>query len=116
MAKFKELKILKGTTPSYELQFTKNDSYIDITGWTIYFTVKENMKDNDSDAEINKKIEPSEISDPENGKCLIVLSSSDTDLTGSYYYAIDYKDDEGNVGTLYYGRLEFKASVRNSHD
>ncbi|GAG74929.1 unnamed protein product, partial [marine sediment metagenome] len=42
---WKELTITKKTTKVYELQFTKNGSAETIAGWTIYFTVKQNMKD-----------------------------------------------------------------------
>ena len=89
--------IIKGTTPSYELEFTEDEVAIDITGWTIYFTVKENITDSDANAKINKKI--TSHTDAENGKSLITLTKIETNLEGTYHYSLDYKDDEDNERT-----------------
>jgi len=108
------LEVIQKSTPSYELVFTEDDVALDITGWTIYFTVKQNMNDTDANAVINKKI--TTHSDPTNGKTLITLTNTETNLTGNYYYAVDYKDDEGNEDTLYYGRIRFQKSTRSTRN
>lgn len=110
MSKCKDLQIFKGTTKIYDIIFKKNGIVTDISDWTVYFTAKEKMKDEDNIAKIKKDI--SSHLDPVNGKTVIELSADDTDLpTKSYYYDISYKDDEGNVGVLLWGRLKIAKPV-----
>ena len=107
--------IFKGSTKAYELKFTNRNTGAveDLTDWTIYFTAKQAMDDSDDAAKINKKI--TSHSDPTNGKTLIELTTSDTDLDpGTYYYSVDYKDDDGNIGTLFHGRIKIVDSVRDT--
>lgn len=101
---WKDLEIFRKTTKVYELNFKKDGQVLPITGWTIYFTVKENMADPDVDAKIKKDI--TTHIDPTQGKTIIELSTIDTDLDPkSYYYDIKYKDAEGNAGILFRGRI-----------
>ena len=109
---YKDLVIMKKTTKIYEIKFKDKDTGAkeDITDWTLYFTVKLNMLDTDVNAKINKDITIHE--DAVNGKTVIELSTSDTDLdAGIYYYDIKYKDDEDNVGILFSGRITIVESV-----
>ena len=111
----KNLELFKKTTHSYEVPFEKNGQATDITGWTIYFTVKVSMKDLDANAKISKKV--TVHSNPLTGIALIELDELDTDIEeGSYYYSIDYKDDKDNIGTVIYGKLKIIKSVRNTKD
>lgn len=101
---WKDLEIFKKTTKVYELRFRKDGIALDITDWKVYFTLKENMGDSDDDAKIKKDITTHQ--DAPNGITIIDLSATDTDLTSmSYYYDIKYKDDEGNAGILFRGRI-----------
>jgi hypothetical protein len=111
MTKNKNLGIFSQTTKTYELiiKDTEYNRAKDITGWTVYFTCKENMADIDDNAKIKKDI--TIHSDPTNGKTLIELTASDTNLIGSYHYDIKYKDDEDNTGILYRGRINFSKPV-----
>ena len=107
------LEIYKGTTEGYELLFYEDGLLIDITGWKIYFTVKEKMNDSDANAKIAKTISSHE--DATNGKTLIELSKADTNITkGNYYYSIDYLDDEDNEDVLVQGRLRIIEPVLDS--
>ena len=65
----KDLVILKRSTRAFELIFTKDNVPVDITGWTIYFTAKAKMEDEDSASVINKVL--TSLTDPTNGKTLI---------------------------------------------
>ena len=113
--KRKCLKISRRGTFSYEVIFKQNGAYYDITGWTIYFTVKTKMEDSDANAKIKKKI--TTHSDPVNGKSLISLTATDTNITaGRYWYSIDYKDGDGNQGILFTGNLEVEEPVLNIRD
>ena len=98
------LELYRKSTKTYELQFKKDGAGIDITDWTIYFTVKENMGDTDGNAKIVKTI--TSHSAATSGKTLIEWASSDTDSpAGNYYYSIDYKDDDDNEDILLMGRI-----------
>ena len=111
----KNLEVIKKTGKIYEVPFKKNGQTEDITGWTVYFTVKESMKDIDANAKITKKITTHE--DAKNGITLIDLSESDTDIdVGNYYYGIDYKDSSGKIGTVLSGRLKIIKPVRATKD
>lgn len=80
--------IPRGDSRSFLTTFTDEDgNAIDITGDTVYFTVKKNLADANVDAEIYKEI--TSHTDPTNGQTTISLTASDTDLDpGQYYYDI----------------------------
>ena len=105
MAENVNLQVFKKTTTNFELIFTEDGAPKDITDWTIYFTVKENMSDEDANAKIKYDIATHQ--DALNGKTIIPITQTDSNRTGSLHYDIVYKDDEGNVGVLYYGRILF---------
>lgn len=102
------------STLGYAITVKKDGIPTDITDWTIYFMLKKKMGDDDADAIISKKI--TSHADPGNGKTIISLTADDTDIVGSYYYSIDYKDDEDNEGVLLYGRIEFEETTRHLRD
>ena len=114
MAERIKLEIPRKATKTYELTFKKDGIAVDITDWTIYFYCKEKLEDSDANAKISKKI--TSHSDATNGITLIELTSSDTDLLGSYYYSCDYKTDDGDEGVLFSGRINFIATVINNRD
>jgi hypothetical protein len=108
----KDLVIPKGTTKAYEIQISKNGGAQDITGWTIIFMMKTRMIDSDGEAIINKTI--TTHSDPTQGKSLIRLEITDTDITPkSYYYAIKFIDDQSpeNIGIIVRGKLTIERTV-----
>lgn len=105
----RNLVIPRKTTKSYALNFQKAGQSVDITGWTIYFTVKSKMSDTDSEAVIAKDV--TSHYEAKNGKTMISLTTTDTDRKGDFYYDIKYKDDDGNAGILYHGRLTFRETV-----
>lgn len=106
----KDLELYKKSTKAYELQFQKDGAGLDITDWTIYFTIKENMEDTDINAKVKKTI--TSHASPLEGKTLIELTSSDTNIdAGNYWYSIDYKDDEGNEDIILMGKIRIKEPV-----
>ena len=112
--KRKDLVIPKKTSKAFELQFKENNNIVDITEWVVFFTVKENMKDSDDDAVIQKDVgygQATAHSDPTNGITLIELSATDTDLEGNYYYDVKYKNEDGDTGILFEGRIKFTRTV-----
>jgi len=110
MARCQLLEITRKSTKTYKLIFTKDGLSIDITGWTIYFTVKESMDDTDENAKIAKTI--TSHANALSGIALIELTTSDTDITkGNYWYAIDYKTDDSDEGSIVTGKLKIKEPI-----
>lgn len=90
-----DLTINRGNSKTYRLSFVgTSGAAIDITGWTVLFTVKKNVNLTDTEAAISKTV--TSHSDPTGGVTLIVLSTSDTDITpGPYLYDYGYVDTSG---------------------
>lgn len=93
------LSVYRGDDRTYTLTFKDDDAVaIDITGCTVYFTVKEYDTDADSDAKITKTV--TSHTDAANGITQVSLSDSDTDLTvKNYFYDIQLKDSAGLITT-----------------
>ncbi len=114
---YKDLTIIKNTTRIYELLIKNKETgqSEDLTGWTIYFIVKDSFKDADTGAPISKEV--TSHSNASIGETEITLTPSDTNITaGNYYYDISYKDDEGNEEVLYYGKLTIVENVRKNRN
>jgi len=111
-SKCKDLIIFKKSTPVYQLTFKKDGVVTDITGWTVYMTVKKTAQLADSAAIINKII--TSHSDATNGQTQIELDITDTDYIGNYLYSIDFKDSDENEGVLFSGRIQFIDTVRDT--
>lgn len=107
MNKYIDIEIFKRTTNVYELVFTTDGVAEDITGWTIYFTVKISQKDVDTQSIIKKDI--TVHTDAVNGKTEIALTPDDTDIdTRPYWYDIVVEDTENNINVVANGRMRVK--------
>lgn len=87
---------------------------IDITGFTIYFTVKKvlDLEATDVNAVITKT---ASITDASGGLAETLLSTTDTQLSpGEYYYDMKYKNSGSTIVTLSgVGRFIVKQTVTN---
>ena len=94
-----EIVINKGDSKTFNVTITNNASVLNITGYTVFFTVKKNTNsDNstDSDALISKTI--TSHTSPTLGLTTISLSSTETSINpGAYVYDIQLKDGSGNI-------------------
>lgn len=85
----------------------------DITGHTIFFTVRASTTLDDSDdstALIQKTV--SSHSNPTAGETQIALSNTDTRITpGTHYFDIQDKDGSGNVASTKKAFIEFVEDV-----
>lgn len=102
----KNLELVQKCTKVYEVQFKKDGANQDITGWTVFFTMKNKLTDEDADAVISKTITTHE--DATAGKTLIELTSTDTNITPkTYFFDIKYKSDDSpaNIGVIIQGRI-----------
>ena len=106
----RDLEIVKGDSKGFNLIFQEAGVAIDITDWTIYFTVKVSKGDLDSAAVISKDV--TVLTDPTHGNAKIELTSIDTNITANtYYYDIRVVTKTGAVYTLMMGKLTILAAV-----
>jgi len=84
-------------TKDYSLTITEgeNETPKNINGYTIYFTVKNNINDL-TDDDVKAIISKSVVATSEVGLCTISLTTSDTSINpGSYMYDIKIKNPAG---------------------
>lgn len=104
------IQITRGNDRTLELNVTKDDVVYDITGWTLFFTVKSKICDDDADAVITKTV--TSHSDPTNGVTQVELTHDDTDIdVGTYMYDIKTKDTDGKFSSSRVGTLEILDRV-----
>ena len=100
----------RGDTEEYTLYFKDSDGMvIDITGWVVFFTVKENLDDTDANAKISKTI--TDHTDPINGETVLKLTPTDTNLVGNYLYDIQIKKANGDIKTILQGTIDFGKDI-----
>lgn len=94
------LQIYKRDDVTYTLNFIDSaGDAINITGYTVFFTVKTLDTDTDASALISKTV--TTHSDAAGGESQVSLSASDTDIaTGVYIYDFQFKDGSGNIATI----------------
>jgi len=113
MAGIKEVNLKAGRGDSFIklINFTdSNGAAIDITDWKIYFTIKQNESDSDDNAKIKKDI--TSHYDAVNGKTKINIAGSElNDLSGKYYYDIQFKKADGEIKTLMKGTITFEVDI-----
>ena len=105
------LSIKRGDSWSRTMYFEDEDgARIDITGWTIFLTVKENADDPDTNAIISKTI--TTFSDPVNGEAEIELTPTDTaQEIESYLFDIQVKTAVGEIYTIVEGIITITKDV-----
>jgi hypothetical protein len=106
-----KITIIKGDDKKLNLEFTKDDEILNITGYTVFFTVKSDTDLSDEDAEIKKDI-VGHI-DPINGKTTISITHEDTvDLkAGKYYFDIQIKDLSDKILSINMGEFYILQDV-----
>ena len=105
----------RGDSKTINMSFKDNTGNpIDLTGATIWFTVKRNPMDLDSNAVIQKEI--TSHTDATNGLSTISLAPTDTnDLEiRSYNYDIQLVDSIGKVTTIIVGTFKLLLDITRS--
>ena len=94
------IKRVKGDTFNLDIQIL-NDSgdVIDLTGATVFFTVKRNLQDTDAQALISKTI--TSHSSPSTGETSITFTSTDVDYVGEFYYDVKIKDVSNKITSVF---------------
>lgn len=109
--------LYRGDSREYNVTFTdSNGGAINISLWKVYFTVKKNYSDSDSQAIIKKDV--TAHNEPENGKTKVILLPADTDnlIPARYYYDIQIKRDAEDILTVLQGKIRIKADVTRRRD
>lgn len=108
------ISIPRGNDRNLRATVSQDDVVVDITGWTIFFTVKRDTDQEDADAAITKTVTPD---DPTNGICNIALTDDDTDIAeGIYRYDVKVKDDQDKLQNSSVGNfiIEDRVTIRES--
>jgi len=100
-----------GDTQKYSLTFTEDGSPLDITGATIYLTVKKDLSDTDLEALFQKVV--TAHTDPAQGETEIVVNPADTSSLecGSYFYDIQVTTAGGEIYTPLLGKYTLGYEV-----
>jgi len=101
-----KIEIIRGDDVALNATF-KDDAgvAIDITGYTVFFTVKDNYTSTDDSAAIISKTVTSHTA-PLLGKTSIALTNTDTNLAETdYYYDFQLKDTTNKIASTQRGIL-----------
>jgi hypothetical protein len=94
------IKRIKGDTYNLDVQILDaNENVFDLTGCTVFLTVKRNLQDSDSLALINKTI--TSHTNPTNGETTFSFNASDVNYVGEFYYDIKIKDSNGLINSIF---------------
>ena len=101
---------VSGENLQFPISITYNGGIQNITGWAIYFIVKQFQTDSDSSALIN--IEVTSHLFPITGQSFLSAAGTITaNLTGQYYYQFSLVDNLGNRITPIGGTYTFGANL-----
>lgn len=105
------IEVIRGDDVSMSLTFRDNDGdLIDITGYTVFFTVKDHLAKPDTEALIEKST--TSHTDPTNGQTTIELTSTDTDIDeGLYDYDFQLKTDTAKINSTPRGTFKVSRDV-----
>jgi hypothetical protein len=97
------IKRIRSDDYNLDIQLLKEDGTIDgepinLTGCTVFFTVKRNLQEPDSRALI--RVDVSSHTDPVNGVTSIPLTASQCDLVGDFNYDVKVKYSTGTIESV----------------
>lgn len=100
MTEENKLEVTRGDDKPLTLTFTDiNGTPINITGYTVFFTVKKDYALADAQANISKTV--TSHTNPTSGATTVNLTHDDTDITpGNYYYDVQVKDTSNKITTI----------------
>lgn len=104
------LTFYRGDDNTITLKFMDGDTPKDITGWTIFFTLKKKIDDSDDDAVLKKDI-TSHTNAAQGETEIPLLDTNTNDLAGIYHYDIQSKDDSGIIKTVIKGEINFIKDI-----
>ena len=109
------IEIYQGDYVPIEIEVTENDVALDITGYTLFFMVKDDVEDLDDDAVIDITILPEDLTDPTHGITLMEITHEDSDVPvmKGRVYGFKLIDTDGNPVTFDEGKFNvIRPTVR----
>ena len=101
---------IKGDNYPIQIQVLSEDgSYFDLTGCTVFFTVKKRYEDADSAALIS--VDTTSHTSATEGITSIDLTGSDTDIEGSFVYDVKVKDSNDLIYSVISDKIIFDKHV-----
>lgn len=99
------MEIIKRDDSTFQLNFLdENNNPVDLTGGTVFFTVKKKKTDVDADAVIAKEI--TVFDNPTAGIAILEIDNSESDLeTRMYWFDVQLKDTLGKISSSGAGRF-----------
>lgn len=108
------LQLVKKDTKNWKLVIARNGVPEDISGWNLYFTVKNDFNDIDDDAIISKDVTFPTNAESQAGIGYLSLTSSDTDVDiGEFFYDMKLIDT-GMRETFLRGRINIAYTIRKT--
>jgi hypothetical protein len=104
--------ITEGDGAAFDLTFEdETGAAVDITGWTVWLTIKDDPGDSDADAIVQQN--NTTHADPPNGLTSFSLSNADTaGVTGHKHYDIQIKrPSDSDPHTVIMGRVYFGHEI-----
>ena len=110
----------RGDTREFSFEFTDSAGQpLNITGHELWFTMKRDVADTDSDAVLQKRIVMLPSQQSENGECMLTLSSTETDSIPPGIYLFDFQrvipDNPPVVKTLMSGKISVLPDITRSN-
>lgn len=110
--------LVRGDDWTLKLVLTSNSSVLDITGYTFWFTLKENIDDADPGA-LQVTATPDISTSPTEASQGIIFIKASKTLTNSltpktYNYDVQQIDGDGNVQTLLIGKVKVVKDITRS--
>ena len=111
-----DFEIIQGDDSAIQVTFKDEDGVaINITGYTVYFTVKKKPDADEDDSTAVLKKEVTSHTDPTNGITNIEIAKADTEDVEPrrYFYDLQLKDGSGKISSSKYGVLEIIPDITN---
>lgn len=107
-----DLIIIRGDTSSINFSLADNGEPVDLTDATVYFTAKPALTDDATDSTAVIAVEVTSHTDPTNGKTVIPLTATNTNVTpGEYFYDIQVKAADGTITSIPTRKMRVDADV-----
>jgi len=108
------LQLVRKDSKTYEFRLVRNEVPVNISGWSLYFTVKSDFNDVDEEALILKNVLFPTNSESLLGIGYLSLTSAETSIdVGEYYYDMKFIDTNYRE-TFMRGKLVVVPSIRIS--
>lgn len=111
-----DFEIIQGDDETFEITFKDENALpINITGYTVFFTLKKKLDSDATDDEASIKVSVTSHTDAVNGETSVSLTNDQTSALEArrYYYDFQLKDTSNKIASTKYGVCEVIPDVTN---